>query len=328
MSQPPYFPPPPNRASQKLNKARHYTFSLILLFSLTTVVLGVIYTSCVLGGGHSTALSPSSSDPGSTTSAPFNADVPTASQHATYLPRRDPETPGVADGYGAMYTPNNPNQSAETNSTPGGSTDTSHSASGKADSSDSDYLDVETLFYTLTVPFLTFAHAATELTYLFASPSSLLSLFSNVFSLAISVLLAAGWVVSASLWTHCELAPASATATYQVCPAHVRGHFMYGVHELSVAKTAVGWVILAVYMVQLGLAGSTVRTLWKLRRNSANVTRQQQQHNRPRRLASRRARRDRDLEPEDKDLEGGSRNGSFKMVRFSPGTAGSEGVMT
>ncbi|RMZ80984.1 hypothetical protein DV738_g2507, partial [Chaetothyriales sp. CBS 135597] len=52
-----------------------------------------------------------------------------------------------------------------------------------------------------------------------------------------------GFTLSTSFWTACELPPPTSTALERLCPAQVRGHFMYGIHELSIAKAVMAWVV-------------------------------------------------------------------------------------
>ncbi|RMZ87249.1 hypothetical protein DV736_g5523, partial [Chaetothyriales sp. CBS 134916] len=51
------------------------------------------------------------------------------------------------------------------------------------------------------------------------------------------------FTLSTSFWTACEIPPPTSTALDRLCPAQVRGHFMYGIHELSIAKVAMGWAV-------------------------------------------------------------------------------------
>ncbi|RMZ74854.1 hypothetical protein DV737_g5664, partial [Chaetothyriales sp. CBS 132003] len=51
------------------------------------------------------------------------------------------------------------------------------------------------------------------------------------------------FTLSTSFWTACEMPPPTSTALDRLCPAQVRGHFMYGIHELSIAKVAMGWAV-------------------------------------------------------------------------------------
>lgn len=59
-------------------------------------------------------------------------------------------------------------------------------------------------------------------------------IFVNVCSLAIT----------ASFWTHCEIPSPVITQNALMCPKELRGHWMGGIHEVSLAKVILSWLVI------------------------------------------------------------------------------------
>ncbi|KAL2416120.1 hypothetical protein ABEF91_004053 [Exophiala dermatitidis] len=124
------------------------------------------------------------------------------------------------------------------------------------------------LFYTLTTPTISIIHLFFEIVIHHNSntPTRGLPLLSRrtiYFSiLSLSSLLVAGWITNLSFWIHCELATSTSKhksldgssnsnlvpSSQAICPPQIRGHFMYGIHEVSIAKAVVGGVVLCLYL--------------------------------------------------------------------------------
>lgn len=99
--------------------------------------------------------------------------------------------------------------------------------------------------YTLATPLTTMVYILTELSMHVTRPHISVTRRTHYIFLGCTLLLAAGWITNLALWTQCEMPAPSLTANMRMCPASVRGHFMFGIHELSIAKVVVGWFIVA-----------------------------------------------------------------------------------
>ncbi|KIW52467.1 hypothetical protein PV05_08101 [Exophiala xenobiotica] len=109
--------------------------------------------------------------------------------------------------------------------------------------------------------------------YTLLTPTHLRSQTSYKLLLSFTTLLTAGWVTALSFWMHCELPPLNKSGQ-KVCPAQVRGHFMYGIHEVSIAKTAVGWIVAVAYAAHtLVLVGGykSQRRIWRLANGKGEI---------------------------------------------------------
>ncbi|KAI1616383.1 hypothetical protein EDD36DRAFT_134153 [Exophiala viscosa] len=106
------------------------------------------------------------------------------------------------------------------------------------------------LIYTLTTPAISLFHLTADLLTNHTNPQHLSTKLAYKLLLPTTALLTAGWAASASIWMHCEI-PAFNKSGRNVCPPQVRGHFMYGIHEVSIAKTAISWTIFVLYAVYL-----------------------------------------------------------------------------
>jgi hypothetical protein len=123
------------------------------------------------------------------------------------------------------------------------------------------------MFYTLTTPAVSLLHLASELIIHHHTPRYLTKKLSYIILTTISALVTAGWIVTTSFWMHCELPPLN-NSNPGICPAQVRGHFMYGIHEVSIAKAVMAWLIAITYMahvVLLGMGIKVQRRLWRIR---------------------------------------------------------------
>ncbi|EXJ77483.1 hypothetical protein A1O3_09709 [Capronia epimyces CBS 606.96] len=139
------------------------------------------------------------------------------------------------------------------------------------------------LFYTLTTPGVSLVHLSFELITHHHNAEHLHGRRVYFAVLAASSLLVAGWITTLSFWMHCELpslnkssfqsnssSSSHSIASQAFCPAQVRGHFMYGIHEVSIVKAVLAWVIVLVYLchiVLLGLALKAQRRMWRLTRS-------------------------------------------------------------
>jgi hypothetical protein len=99
------------------------------------------------------------------------------------------------------------------------------------------------LAYTLAAPVATLLYIFVELTLHITRPVISVMRRTHLIFLCCTSLLAAGWAANLALWTQCEMPAASLTMKMHMCPASVRGHFMFGIHELSIAKVVLGWII-------------------------------------------------------------------------------------
>jgi hypothetical protein len=133
-------------------------------------------------------------------------------------------------------------------------------------SSSSGHSELALLFYTLTTPGVSLAHLSFELIMHHHTPQYLRRRSASIFLVVTSSLLAAGWLTTLVFWMHCEL-PSLDRSGQAVCPAQVRGHFMYGIHEVSIAKATLGWIVLVAYAAHvavLAAACQAQRRIWKL----------------------------------------------------------------
>lgn len=120
---------------------------------------------------------------------------------------------------------------------------------GSAYGSESGAPNVGMVAYTLSAPLATLVYILTELALHVVRPHISITRRAHLVFLACTTVLAAGWTTTNALWTHCEMPAPSLTANMRMCPASVRGHFMFGIHELSIAKVIVGWFIVTGLLV-------------------------------------------------------------------------------
>ena len=139
---------------------------------------------------------------------------------------------------------------------------------GKRAASPKSRSEVALLFYTLAVPGLSLFDQAFELIMHHHTPRyfGLRSVYITL--LTTSSLLICGWITTISFWMHCELTIFNKDKARQaVCPAQARGHFMYGIHEVSIARIVVAWIIVLFYIghvVLLGLGYTAQKRIWRI----------------------------------------------------------------
>lgn len=98
--------------------------------------------------------------------------------------------------------------------------------------------------YTLTTPLATLLIIVAEIAQHILRPKSNYSRLALLLSLVSALCVSFGWIATSIIWVHCEISPLQHTPGAQnMCPASVRGHFMWGIHELSWAKAALGFLI-------------------------------------------------------------------------------------
>lgn len=122
------------------------------------------------------------------------------------------------------------------------------------------------LFYTLTTPTTSIFHLTLTLLTHHTNPQHLRTKLAYTLLIPTTTLLAAGWLTTVSIWTHCEIPPLNRHGQ-QICPPQVRGHFMYGIHEVSIAKTAITWIIFVLYAVDLLIlvgGNKAQRRVWRI----------------------------------------------------------------
>lgn len=129
------------------------------------------------------------------------------------------------------------------------------------------------IFYALATPAASLVHLSFELIIHHNTPQHLRSRRAYRILLLTSSLLVAGWITTLSFWMHCEL-PSLNGSGQAVCPAQVRGHFMYGIHEVSIGKAAVGWAVALSYAAHVALLARG----WKAQRRVWRMTRQSIEH--------------------------------------------------
>lgn len=143
-------------------------------------------------------------------------------------------------------------------------------ASTKDATSRDDQPEAALLFYTLTTPGVSLFHLAFELIMHHHTPQHLSSRTIYLVFLSLSSLILAGWLTTLSFWMHCELPPLNKSGQ-AVCPVQVRGHFMYGIHEVSITKVVIGWLVALVYVahvVVLGMGYKAQRRVWRVKGKS------------------------------------------------------------
>ena len=241
----PYFPPPPtssalatkskSKASSSstkpaiaakirlspLQRSRTVVLPFLLILTFAIFVLAIIYGYCV--AKPHTQLTPAQLASNST----VELDSSIFSRH-----KRSPifYNPIPASVIADIVAKNNATLST---------------SSGRTRYNSNEKLSASLLFYLLTSPALLVTLLSTELVLQLSSPGILTGHRAHLtllFTHAISLI---GFIISSSFWTACELPGPQTTALKHICPAQVRGHFMYGIHELSIAKAAMAWCIVA-----------------------------------------------------------------------------------
>ncbi|KEF51180.1 uncharacterized protein A1O9_12794, partial [Exophiala aquamarina CBS 119918] len=136
------------------------------------------------------------------------------------------------------------------------------------DPNDRDYTEPQTalFFYTLTTPAVSLVHLTFELIMHHHTPKHLSKRSAYILLLAATSLLAAGWLTTLGFWMHCELPPLN-SSRQDLCPIQVRGHFMYGIHEVSIAKTVVAWLIAFAYLghaILVAIGCGAMKRVWRI----------------------------------------------------------------
>ncbi|KIW13245.1 hypothetical protein PV08_08432 [Exophiala spinifera] len=220
------FPPPPvpapsrtsrrpqDRALHQLHEFRTIGLPMLLVLVFTTLILNAIYAYCV-------------AKPHTDIAERLSKDA-TAEANGSIF-RRSGSLRVFSDAH-LLATRDNAAASTGTSSTS----------------------EVALLFYTLFTPCMSLVHLCFELTAHHATPRHLRSKAAFLVLTPSAALFVAGWVTTLSFWMHCELPSLNSNPAGQaVCPAQVRGHFMYGIHEVSIAKIAVGWVVSLAYALHV-----------------------------------------------------------------------------
>lgn len=141
---------------------------------------------------------------------------------------------------------------------------TATSQGGTDSASNSSKDETAIFFYTLTLPVLTLMHATSELSLYYFRPTALVGKTAHIVVIAVSSLMTMGWMVTNSFWMLCEL-PGMGNQT--ICPAQTIGHFMYGIHELSIAKATIGWIVVLLYVLHAIYVGKAIQRsarTWRL----------------------------------------------------------------
>ncbi|EXJ59072.1 hypothetical protein A1O7_06503 [Cladophialophora yegresii CBS 114405] len=147
-------------------------------------------------------------------------------------------------------------------------TATETTADKKSISSSYGHSEVALLFYALTAPGLSIFHTVFELIMHHHTPQYLSRRSIYITFLTTSSLLTCGWITTLAFWMHCELPIFNQNKAGQgVCPIQVRGHFMYGIHEVSIARIVVGWIIVLTYIghvVLLSFGYNVQKRIWRI----------------------------------------------------------------
>jgi hypothetical protein len=104
--------------------------------------------------------------------------------------------------------------------------------------------DAAMIAYTLSAPVATLIYILSELAMHVTRPHVSVTRRFHLIFLCCTLLIAAGWITTVGFWAQCEMPAPSLTENIYMCPASVRGHFMFGIHELSIAKVIVSFFII------------------------------------------------------------------------------------
>ena len=221
-------PRPRNPALRRLHKFRTILLPILLVFIFTTLVLGAIYAYCV-------------AKPHTDIADRLAVDSSAEADSSIFGKR---ETASYATDTVSSKTSSSPTNSAQ------------------------DQPEVALILYTLTVPGVSLFHLVFELIMHHHTPRYLSRRSIYITLLTTSSLLICGWITTISFWMHCELPIFNQNKAGQaVCPAQVRGHFMFGIHEVSIARIVVGWVVVLMYIghvVLLGLGYKVQKRIWRI----------------------------------------------------------------
>ncbi|KIW85586.1 hypothetical protein Z517_00978 [Fonsecaea pedrosoi CBS 271.37] len=224
-------PRPRNPVLYRLHKFRTVLLPILLVFAFSTLILAAIYAYCV---------------------AKPHTDI--ADRLAT-----DADAEANSSIFGKRET--TPDASISLSNT----APTTSAASIRAAETQP---ETALLFYALTVPGLSLIHLALELVIHHNTPRLLSLRQAYIALLATSSLLVCGWITSLSFWMHCELPIFNQKISSQaVCPVQVRGHFMYGIHEVSIARIILGWIAVMLYVghvVVVSMGYRSQRRIWRI----------------------------------------------------------------
>ncbi|RVX73159.1 hypothetical protein B0A52_02286 [Exophiala mesophila] len=218
----------------RLHKFRNIIVPILIMFVFTTLILGAIYAYCI-AKPHTSIADQLARDP----SAEANDSIFGKRQTSTDLFLE----PAMRDA-----------AATDESST----TDTSKDRESQPQTA--------LMFYTLSAPTASLVHLAFELVMHHHNPIHLDKRAAYIVLIPSAILLAAGWITTLSFWMHCELPPLNATGQ-EVCPVQVRGHFMYGIHEVSIAKAVVGWLVVLAYLWHVYLLCEAVKAqkrIWRI----------------------------------------------------------------
>ncbi|KAL2430548.1 hypothetical protein ABEF95_010676 [Exophiala dermatitidis] len=230
---------------RRLHHFRTVVLPILLVLVFTTLILGSIYAYCV--------------------AKPHTDIADQLAQNST------------AEADSSLF------QRSASSSSPTSQTSTSSPSTSTTSKSESDSSRLALLFYTLTTPTTSIIHLFFEIVMHHNTPTRghpLLSRRTIYFGvICLSSLLAAGWIANLSFWIHCELATSTSNhksldgssnlvpLSQAICPPQIRGHFMYGIHEVSIAKAVVGGVVWVLYLGYIACLVSGLKAqkrVWRL----------------------------------------------------------------
>ncbi|KAK5053740.1 hypothetical protein LTR84_001701 [Exophiala bonariae] len=243
---------PRHPALLRLHKFRTIVIPVTVMLVFTTLILGAIYAYCVAKPHTSIAdqlaVDSSAEVDGSIFSRRSNDTyfvfAPTNTTTITEITRRQDDTDLIPASKDPQQNSNDTTSQDRDNTEP----------------------QTALLFYTLTTPAISLIHLTFELIMHHHTPQHLSKRLAYIVLLTSSSLLAAGWLTTLGFWMHCELPPLNSTRQ-DLCPIQVRGHFMYGIHEVSIAKTVVAWLIAFVYLghvVCLAIGWAAMKRVWRI----------------------------------------------------------------
>lgn len=259
---------PRHPALRRLHKFRTIVIPVTLMLVFTTLILGAIYAYCV-AKPHTAIAEQLAVD----SSAEVDGSIFSRRQNETYLVFTPTNT--TTDDTTITVNPTN---TTTTNSTtfvrrqddsdliPASKDPQQSSSDTSTQEPDDSEPQTALLFYTLTTPAISLIHLTFELIMHHHTPQHLSKRMAYLVLLTTSTLLAAGWLTTLGFWMHCELPPLNRTRQ-DLCPIQVRGHFMYGIHEVSIAKTVVAWLIAFVYLghvVCLAIGWGAMKRVWRI----------------------------------------------------------------
>ncbi|EXJ82010.1 hypothetical protein A1O1_08078 [Capronia coronata CBS 617.96] len=271
----PYRPQSP--ALHRLSKFRTIVFPMLIVLVFTSLVLGAIYAYCV-ANPH-------------TEIADRLAQNSTAEIEGSLFGKRRPSMLSPVSISSGIITPrsastDDDSQSTEPAATITATTDSTSATTGgssSSSSSSSSPSSLALLFYTFTTPGISLFHLSMEILIHHHTPHHLTLRRTYLAIMTLSSFLVAGWITTLGFWMHCELGPTlhnqhdsgpTSSSTFRhiqaqaaICPVQVRGHFMYGIHEVSISKAVVGGIIVLVYVchvVLLGMGFKAQRRVWRL----------------------------------------------------------------